>query len=71
MTKFEIVIHKPHTVVTRYGNNAGDINERIYDTLTNHGVNEELAMDCACWCELADYGESYNENDFDVYVTEA
>ena len=68
--KFEIVIHSPHTTITRYGNNKGDISDRIYDTLTSHGIDEEISIDCACWCELAEDGESYNTNEFDVYVSE-
>lgn len=66
--RFEIVIHNPHTTVTRYGNNARDINDRIYDTLTRHGIDEEIAIDCACWCELAGEGETYNTDEFDVYI---
>lgn len=68
--KFEIVIHNPHTAITRYANNAWDINEKVYDTLTSHGIDEETAIDCACWCELAGDGESYNTDEFDVYVSE-
>lgn len=72
MVKIEIVIHKPHTDTTikRYGNSASDINEKVYDALTAHGIDEETAIDCACWCELAAIGESYNTDDFDVYVGE-
>lgn len=68
--RFEIVIHNPHKVITRYGNNVGDINDRVYDTLSSNGIDEETAIDCACWCELAGDGESYNTNEFDVYVNE-
>lgn len=68
--KFEIVLHKPHKAITRYGNNPKDINERIYDTLVRFGINEEDAIECACWCELAPIDASYNTADFDVYVWE-
>ena len=68
--KIEIVIHHPHEVITRYGNNAYDINEKVYETLTKYGIDEETAIDCACWCELALYGESYNTENFDVYVSD-
>lgn len=68
--KYEIVIHNPHNAITRYGSNLWDINEGIYDTLTRNGIDEETAIDCACWCELATDGESYNTDEFDVYVSE-
>lgn len=68
--KFEIVIHRPHATITRYGGNTGDKNDRVYDALTRNGIDEETAIDCACWCELATDGESYNTEEFDVYVTE-
>lgn len=67
--KFEIVIHNQHKTITRYGSDANDINEKIYDTLTEHGIDEETAIDCASWCEIAEDGESYNEENFDVYVS--
>lgn len=67
--KFEIVIHKPHKAIMRYANNAGDKNNRIYDTLSRNGIHEETAIDCASWCELAADGESYNTEEFDVYVS--
>lgn len=68
--KFEIVIHNPYTAITRHAANAWDINERIYDTLSKNGVTEEAAIDCACFCELAGAGESYNTEEFDVYVSD-
>lgn len=68
--KFEIVIHSPYKVITRYGNNTNDINEKVYETLTKYGINEETAIDCASWCELATDGESYNADEFDLYVSE-
>lgn len=68
--KIEIVFVNPHKTVTRYANNKWDINERVYNTLTQNGISEELAIDCASWVELATYGESYNEVDFDVYISE-
>lgn len=68
--KIEIVIHNPHEKITRYANNPYDINEKVSSVLIKYGIDEELAIDCACWCELATYGESYNEENFDVYVDE-
>ena len=47
-----------------------DKNEKVYDTLTQNGIDVERAIECASWVELAEYGESYNEEDFDVYVSE-
>ena len=68
--KFEIVIHHPYKAITRYANKAWDINEVVYDTLSSNGIDEETAIDCACWCELAGDGEAYNADEFDVYLSE-
>ena len=38
--------------------------------LYKHGIDEETAIDCASWCELATDCESYNEENFDVYLEE-
>ena len=71
--RIQMVIHNPHKKVvdiTKCANTAREINKVVYDTLTKHGVNEETAIDCASWCELATDGESYNEENFDVYLEE-
>lgn len=68
--KIQIVIHNPHKNIVMHVKNTRDINPCVYDALTDHGVDDELAIDCACWCELADYGDSYNEENFDVYIEE-
>lgn len=71
--KIQMVIHNPHRKVvdiTKYANTAREINEVVHGTLTKHGVDEETAIDCASWCELATVGESYNEENFDVYLEE-
>lgn len=73
MTKLIIVIHKMNENVkryTRYAGNMKDINSIVYETLSNNGIVDELAIDCASWCELAPIGDSYSEEDFDVYVEE-
>lgn len=68
--KIIIVIHSPHKAITRIAHSAGDINNKVYETLTKYGIDEIKAIDCASWCELANYGESYNEDNFDVYIEE-
>lgn len=68
--KIIIVIHNPHKAITRIAHSAGDINNKVYETLTKYGIDEIKAIDCANWCELASYGESYNEDNFDVYIEE-
>lgn len=68
--KIEIVFYNPRKKVTRYASDINDINEKVYDTLTRNGISEELAIDCANWAELAIHGESYNEETFDVYISE-
>ena len=57
--RFEIVIHNPHKTIIRHANNAWDKNERVYDTLSSNEIDEETAIDCASWCELAGADESY------------
>lgn len=68
--KFEIIIHNPHKTIIRYGSDANEINEKVYESLVMYGIDEEAAIDCASWCELAGAGESYNTEEFDVYVSE-
>ena len=71
--KIQMVIHNPHrkvVAITKHANTAREINKAVYDTLAKHGVDEETAIDCANWCELATDGESYNEENFDVYLEE-
>lgn len=68
--KIIIVIHNPHKAITRIAHSAGDINNKVYETLTKYGIDEIKAIDCASWCELASYGESYNEDNFDAYIEE-
>lgn len=66
--KITIVKHSPHKSITHYESDMNEINAKVYNTLTKYGIEEEKAIDCASWCELACDGESYNEDDFDVYV---
>jgi hypothetical protein len=68
--KIIIVIHNPHKAITRIAHDAADINGKVYETLTKYGIDEKEAIECASWCELASYGESYNEDNFSVYIEE-
>ena len=71
--RIQMVIHNPHrkvVTVTKYANTTREINEVVNDTLSKHGIDEETAIDCASWCELATDCESYNEENFDVYLEE-
>ncbi|MEZ3438660.1 MAG: hypothetical protein K1W18_07250 [Oscillospiraceae bacterium] len=72
MVTFKIVIRKPYyKEITRHlKEDESVINETIYSILTRYGIDDETAIDCACWCELATIGESYNEENFDIYVEE-
>lgn len=71
MVTFKIVIHRPYKEITEHlKENASAINETIYSILTRYGIDEETAIDCACWCELATIGESYNTENLDVYIEE-
>lgn len=72
MIKITVVLHKENekvkTIAKYVRGNAWDINESIYNTLTAWGIDEEIAIDCASWGELAGIGESYNIDDFDLYI---
>ena len=72
MFKITAVLHKENekvkTIAKYVRGNAWDINESIYNTLTAWGIDEEIAIDCASWGELAGIGESYNMDDFDLYI---
>lgn len=41
---------------------------QVYDFLYDNGIEHELAMDAQCWTELACVDESYNEEEFDIYM---
>lgn len=72
MIKITVVLHKENekvkTIAKYVRGNAWDINESIYNALTAWGIDEEIAIDCASWGELAGIGESYNMDDFDLYI---
>lgn len=72
MIKLTFVSHKDNekvkTIAKYVRGNTNDINECIYRTLTAWGIDEEIAIDCASWGEIAEIGESYNMDDFDLYI---
>lgn len=47
-------------------NNSG----AVYDFLLDNGIAHELAQDASAWTELACVDETYNEDEFDVYMQE-
>lgn len=40
----------------------------VYEFLYDNGIEHELAEDAQRWAELACIDESYNEEEFDVYM---
>lgn len=40
----------------------------IYYFLTDNGIEHELAADAQGWSELACVDETYNEEEFDIYM---
>lgn len=66
--KITIIIHRPHKTITRIAHNAWDINDKVYETLTRYGIEELEAIECASWCELASYGDTYITEKFGVYI---
>ena len=72
-TIFRLVIHNPrkeYIVRTNNAWNINDMNEQIYDILIENGLPKEQAIDAAAWSELACYGESYHDAEFDIYTEE-
>lgn len=41
---------------------------QVYDFLHTNGINHELAADAQGWTELACTDETYNEEEFDIYM---
>ena len=41
--QFGITIHNPHKTIVICENNTWDKNEKVYETLTEHGIDEETA----------------------------
>lgn len=41
---------------------------QVYDFLHTNGIEHELAADAQGWTELAGAEETYNEEDFDIYM---
>lgn len=61
--------HKNKTVI-KYASDGCELHDKVFETLCSNGIEEEKATDCANWCKLAEDQESYNEEDFDVYMEE-
>lgn len=72
MVTFKIVIHKPYKEISKHLNkDASVINKTIYSILVHYNIDDETAIDCANWCDqVATIGESYNTENFDVYIDE-
>lgn len=71
--KFKVVIHQLGKRVSEKEfvlKNYKDLHYDIYYFLTDNGISEWEAIECARWCELATCGETYNAENFDVYVEE-
>lgn len=41
---------------------------QVYDFLHNNGIEHTLAVDAQGWTELACINDTYNEEDFDIYM---
>lgn len=67
MIKIEIALHNPNKTITLYVK-RNEIHHAVYDRLTQYGIDEERAIECDSWCELAANGERYYEDDFDVFI---
>lgn len=63
----EIVIHKPHHYENCY-RTPEQLPEAVYLVLARNGIPEEKAKACAEWCATAPGEDSYNEENFDVYL---
>lgn len=45
-----------------------DDSMQVYDFLYNNRIEHTLAVDAQGWTELACADETYNEEDFDIYM---
>ena len=75
MYKFEIYKNSvENSSVTLEVKRSYDIHREVYEHLTSGRyddyINEETAINIACWCELATVGEDYTTDDITVIVQE-
>ena len=71
MRRFEIYPNSRENccVIVETKNNHRDINEMIYETLSEwFDVDDETRVNIACWCELACVGDVYETDDLTLIV---
>ena len=71
MMKVILVIHKNNEKVKTYHYTASSgqyMHDKVFDALYRDNIEEFTCIEAASWCELACDGESYNEEEFDIYV---
>lgn len=69
MMKAKVVIHNKGGHGRTFNAPSGyEMHDKVFDYLYDNGIDELKAIECASWCELACDGESFNEEEFDVYI---
>lgn len=71
MMKVELVIHKNNKKPQTYhytASNGYNMHDKVFDALYRNNIEEFTCIEAASWCELACDGETYNEEEFDIYV---
>ncbi len=48
--------------------NGCDVNEMVFGTLYNWGIDEKIAIECASWAELATMEESFIIDEPELYL---
>ena len=66
----KMTIHKTNERLEGYVGNIKGAKERINKVLTQHGINEEIIEDCLEWCNEGDFEDSYETEEFGVYLYE-
>lgn len=69
--KVKLVIHKNNEKIHTYNLTAPvgyDMHDKVFDLLYMNNIEEFTCIEAASWCELACDGETYNEEEFDIYV---
>lgn len=42
--------------------------QAVYELLCNYGIPHEISQNASSWTELAVVDETYNEDEFDIYM---
>lgn len=55
-------------IVIRGNKTICNNSEAVYELLADNGISHVLSQNASSWTELASSGETYNEDEFDIYM---